>query len=69
MFKIETTSKVSLEFTSRINLGRRGARAEHWILDIANEPPNSQQKAKAINRRKNQFSWEIFQNIFLILRH
>ena len=36
--KIETTSKVSLKFPSRINLGRRGARAELSTLDTAHNP-------------------------------
>ena len=35
MSKIETTSKVSVELTNKINLGRRGSSAELIILDMA----------------------------------
>ena len=38
MSKIETTSKVSLKLTSRVNLGRRGARAKLSTLDTALNP-------------------------------
>ena len=37
--KIEITSKASLKLTSRINLGRRDARAEPPTLDTAYNPP------------------------------
>ena len=38
MSKIETTSKVSLKLPSRINLGRRGARARRALdLDTAHK--------------------------------
>ena len=36
---METTSKVSLRLTSRINLGRRGARAELSTLGTTHNPP------------------------------
>ena len=35
MSKVETTSKVSLELTSRMNLGRRGA---PQVLDLRHSP-------------------------------
>ena len=37
MSKVETTSKVSLELITRMNLGRRGARAKVSILDIVHK--------------------------------
>ena len=39
MFKVQTTSKVSMKLTSWINLGRRGVRAELSTLDTAHRPP------------------------------
>ena len=49
--KIETTSKVSLKFTIRINLGRRGAHASNTQLwtQPANPPP---QPGKSHNQAK-----------------
>ena len=41
MSKIETTSKVSLKLTSRINLRRWEARTKPWILDAAHMTPTS----------------------------
>ena len=38
--KSETTSKVSLTFTSRVNLGRRAACAEPSTLDTAHRLPH-----------------------------
>ena len=38
MSKVETTSKVLLELTTRINLGWRGARAKLSILDLVYKP-------------------------------
>ena len=40
MSKTETTSKVSLKLLSRINPGRRGARAEVCTLDTAHKFPH-----------------------------
>ena len=53
--KIETTSKVSLKFTIRINLGRRGAHASNTQLwtQPAN-PPHSPERA--ITRPKRTHS-------------
>ena len=44
MSKIETTSKVSLKLMSRINLGRRGARAKLSTLDTAHKPSPTARK-------------------------
>ena len=41
MSKVETTSKVSLELTTRMNLERRGVRAKLSILDIVHKPVHS----------------------------
>ena len=41
MSKVETTSKVSLEPTTRMNLEMRGARAKLSILDIVRKPLHS----------------------------
>ena len=46
MSKFETISKVSLKLPSRINLGRRGVRAELWTLDTAHKLPHSPERAK-----------------------
>ena len=48
MSKIETTSKVSLKLTSKINLGRQGARNELSILDTAYKPIHSLERVKAL---------------------
>ena len=48
MSKIETTSKVSLKLTSRINLGMQGARNELSILDTAYKPFHSLERVKAL---------------------
>ena len=48
MSKIETTSKVSLKLTSKINLGRQGARNELSILDTAYKPFHSLERVKAL---------------------
>ena len=45
MSKIETTSKVSLKLSSRINLGRQGARTELSTLDTAHKSPHIPEKA------------------------
>ena len=37
MFKVEATSTLSLELTTRMNLGTGGARAKLLILDIAHQ--------------------------------
>ena len=37
MSKVENTSRVSLELTTRMNIGRRGARAKLSILDIVHK--------------------------------
>ena len=44
MSKIKTTIKVSLKFTSRINLGVEGAHTEPEILNTARNPPPSPPK-------------------------
>ena len=41
MTKIKTTSKESLKRPSRINLGKRGARADLSTLDRAQKPPTA----------------------------
>ena len=41
MYKIETTSKVSLKLTSRVNLERRDARAQLSTLGTAHNSPHS----------------------------
>ena len=41
MSKVKITSKVSLELTTRMNLGRRGALAKLSILDIVHKPLHS----------------------------
>ena len=52
MSKIETTSKVSLEITSRINLGRQCKRAELSILDTAHKPPSRHSPRHPENKTK-----------------
>ena len=66
--KIETTSKVSLKFLSRINLGRRGARAELSTLDTAHNPvpppprpPPVRHSSEMVERVKEQYLDIIFQ--------
>ena len=46
MSKVETASKVSLELTTRMSLGRRGARAKRSILDIVHKPLRSLERVK-----------------------
>ena len=41
---LETTSKVSLELATRMNLGRRSARAKLSMLDIVHQPLHSPEK-------------------------
>ena len=41
MSKVETISKVSLELTTRMNLGRGGMHAKLSILDIVHKPLRS----------------------------
>ena len=48
MSKIETASKVSLKFPSRINLRRGGARAEPPTMDTAHMLPHSLEKSEAL---------------------
>ena len=46
MSQVETTSKVSLELTSRMILGGRGPRAKLSILDIVHKPLHSLERLK-----------------------
>ena len=48
MSKIENTSKVSLKFPNRINLGRRGVRAELSTLDPAHKLPHNLKRIKIL---------------------
>ena len=49
MSKIETASKLSLKLTSRIKLGRRGARAELSTLDTDHKhSPSTARKGPTI---------------------
>ena len=43
---METTSKVSLDHTIRMNLGMRGARTKLSILDVVHKPPHSLERVK-----------------------
>ena len=44
MSKVETTSKLLLELTTGMNLGRWGTRTKHSILDIVHKPLDSLEK-------------------------
>ena len=46
MSKVETISKVSLELTTRMNVGRRGARVKLSILDIVHKPLHGLERVK-----------------------
>ena len=52
MPKIETTSKVSLKLTSRINLRRWEARTKPWILDVAHMTPRQPASPERANKRR-----------------
>ena len=52
MSKVETTSKVLLELTTRMNLTRRGVGAKLLILDIVHKPCHSLERVNAINSSK-----------------
>ena len=49
MSKVETTSKVSLELTTRMSLRRRGARAKFSILDIVHKAVHSLERFNGLN--------------------
>ena len=44
MSKVETTSKVALELTTRVSLGTQGVRSKLSILDIVHKPPSQSWK-------------------------
>ena len=61
MPKVETTSKVLLELTSRINLGGRGARVKLSILDIVHKPLHSLERVKRLSPRSKCYC---FSNVY-----
>ena len=54
MSKVETTSKVSLELTTKMNLARRGASAKLSFLDIVHKPLHSLEKVKEMMRMDHE---------------
>ena len=59
MTKVDTTSKMSLELTTRMNLGRRGARAKLSFLAIVHKPLHSLERVNSIfwNFLKMKIFW------------
>ena len=62
MSKMEITSKLSVELTTRINLGRQGAHAQLSILDIAHKPLDNLKRVKERFREIKELTNEINHN-------